>query len=188
MDYLKNELERQVVPLDNIFDPDYPDWGADNRGFKLYETLENTYVITTYGFNNEYTNFEIYIESSDGIEEFEQSWQRNLLYEVCRTVPEIEDFQELIEEMKYFVLQLHMDGAPEEWSLDNSNGNIGIFIGQENSRIQCENYKMINIKLMRPQELSYVIKNGEEGREKIASLYKGENIATNSSMARKSVI
>ena len=36
MKYLKDELESIELPLDNIFDQDYPDWGADDRGFKLY--------------------------------------------------------------------------------------------------------------------------------------------------------
>ena len=43
---------------------------------------------------------------------------------MCRTIPEIEDFEEVIEELKYFVIQLHMEGAPEQWSLDNKNGKV----------------------------------------------------------------
>ena len=38
MKYLKDELESIELPLDNIFDPEYPDWGIDERGFKLYVT------------------------------------------------------------------------------------------------------------------------------------------------------
>lgn len=188
MRYLKEELESIEVPLDNIFDPDYPDWGADERGFKLYSTEKNTKVIMTYGFNNEYSNFEMYIESSDKVEDLAQSWQKNLLYEVCRTIPEIEDFEELIEELKYFVIQLHMDGAPHEWSLDNENGNIGIFIGLENKGLQIEDFRIINIKLMRPDELEYAISYGENGKLKLANLYKEEKVSTDSYMKRCSVI
>ena len=42
MKYLKDELESIELPLDNIFDPEYPDWGIDERGFKLYVTEKNT--------------------------------------------------------------------------------------------------------------------------------------------------
>ena len=188
MKYLKDELESIELPLDNIFDPDYPDWGADDRGFKLYSTEKNTKVIMTYGFNNEYSNFEMYIESSDSVEDLAQSWQKNLLYEVCRTIPEIEDFEDLISELKYFVIQLHMDGAPEEWSLNNVNGNIGIFIGLENKGLQVEDLKIINIKLMRPKELQYAIENSENGKNSLAKLYLEQKVGTDSSMKRKSVI
>lgn len=99
--YLKKIINKIEVPLDNVFDMEYPDWGADDRGFLQYKTIKNTNLITTYGFNNEFTNFELYIESEDEIEDFEQSWQKNLLYEVCRTIPEIEDFEELIEETNF---------------------------------------------------------------------------------------
>lgn len=188
MKYLKDEIENFEVPLDNIFDPEYPDWGADDRGMKLYKSAKDSNVILTYGFNNEYTKFEMYIESTDEVEDLPESWQKNLLYEVCRTIPEIEDFEELIDEIKYFVLQLHMEGAPEAWSLENPNGNIGIFIGMENKEIETGQFKIINIKLMRPAELLLAIKNGEEGKLKLAELYAKETIPTNSSMQRKSVV
>lgn len=188
MTYLKEELEDFQVPLDNIFDPEYPDWGADERGFKLFTTEKKSNLIMTYGFNNEYDNFEVYIESTDSIDELAQSWQKNILYEVCRTIPEIEDFAAVVDEVGYFVIQLHMDGAPSEWSLDNENGNIGIFIGLENSKCLSDEFQLINIKLMRPQELQYAIDKGHDGRIHLAKLYYNENIPTNSSMTRKSVI
>jgi len=188
MKYLIEELEDFQIPLDNIFDPDYPDWGSDERGVKLYKTEKNTNLITTYGFNNEYDNFEVYIESSDSVEDLAQSWQKNLLYEVCRTIPEIEDFAAVIDEVKYFVIQLDMDGAPDAWSLENVHGNIGLFLGLENPKYLGENHKIINIKLMRPKELQYVIQKGELGKKNLAELYYKEDIPTNSSMSRKSVI
>ena len=188
MDYLKEEIESFQIPLENIFDPDYPDWGSDERGVKLYKTEKNTNLITTFGFNNEYDNFEVYIESSDEVEDLADCWQKNLLYEVCRTVPEIEDFAGVIDEVNYFIIQLHMEGAPEAWSLANPNGNIGMFIGLENIRLTGEGYKIINIKLMRPKELEYAIIHGVEGKKKLAELYYKENIPTDSSMSRKSVI
>ena len=186
--YLKEIINKIEVPLDNVFDMDYPEWGADDRGFLQYKTIKNTNLITTYGFNNEFTNFELYIESEDEIEDFEQSWQKNLLYEVCRTIPEIEDFEELIEETHFFVIQLHMEGAPYEWSLDNPNGNIGIFIGLKNELINNKDFKNISIKLMRPAELEYILNNGEASKEKLSKLYYEEEIPTNSSMSRKSVL
>lgn len=188
MKYIRNLVEDFQIPLDNIFDPEYPDWGADDRGVTLYETIENTNLISTYGFNNEYDNFEVYIESSDSVEDLAQCWQKNLLYEVCRTIPEIEDFAQVIEEVKYFVIQLHMEGAPDEWSLDHENGNIGIFIGMENKEYLSDDYKIINIKLMRPQELKLAIQKGSKGKEELAKLYYKEKIPTDSSMSRKSVI
>lgn len=188
MKYLKKEIENFQIPLDNIFDPEYPDWGADDRGVKLYKTENKTNIIMTYGFNNEYNKFEVYIESSDEVEDLPESWQKNLLYEVCRTIPEIEDFEESIDEFRYFVIQLHMEGAPEQWSLSSPNGNIGIFIGLENEKFKSEEFKIVNIKLMRPKELEYAIVNGEKGKKELAELYAKENIPTDSSMRRKPVM
>lgn len=186
--YLTEKLETFEIPLDNVFDEEYPDWGADNRGMILYNTENNTKLIMTYGFNNEYNNFEMYIESSDGVEDLANSWQKNLLYEVCRTVPEIEEFEESIEELNCFVLQLHMEGAPKEWSLSHPNGNIGIFVGLKNKGMNSKDCKLVSIKLMRPEELQYVLNNGENGKKHLAELYTKEKNSTDSNMSRKSVI
>lgn len=80
-----------------------------------------------------------------------------------------------------------MEGAPE-WSLDNPNGNIGIFIGLKNELINNKDFKNISIKLMRPAELEYILNNGEASKEKLSKLYCEEEIPTNSSMSRKSVL
>ena len=41
---------------------------------------------------------------------------------------------------------------------------------------------------MRPAELEYILNNGEASKEKLSKLYYKEEIPTNSSMSRKSVL
>jgi len=191
-DLIGELLEKHILPEENPFDPDYPSWGTEDRSLNLLKTKENTYMVFTEGYACEGNNVEFYIESEDEIEDFDSSWQKNLVYETCRNIIYIDDLDEVLKETEFLILQLHMDGAPEEWSYKHKDGNIGLFIGLEHKNEYMKNLnedlKFLNIKLMRPSELKYAIEKGIEGRRALAKLYYKENNPSISSMLRKSVI
>jgi hypothetical protein len=83
-----------------------------------------------------------------------------------------------------------MDGAPEEWSVDHPDGNIGMFIGLDNTHMNNDNldFLPINVKLMRPDELLYCLDKAAQGREEIAELYKQQGQTTLSYLDRASVL
>lgn len=184
-------LETHKLPEVNPFDPDYPSWGTEERSLNFLKTKGDTFAVFTDGYAVEGNNVEFYIESSDPIEDFDSSWQKNLVYETGRNIVYLDDLDEVLEETEFLVLQLDMDGAPGEWSLDNPNGNIGLFIGLDNKEDYARDFhpefKALNIKLMRPAELQYAIDKGIEGRRELAELYIKQGNSTYSSMGRSSV-
>lgn len=185
-------LEKHVLPEVNPFDPDYPSWGTKERSLNLLKTKDDTYMVFTEGYACQGNNVEFYIESIDEIDDFDSSWQKNLIYETCRNIIYIDDLDEVLKETEFLVLQLHMEGAPKEWSYDHKGGNIGLFIGLERKNEDIsefdDNFKFLNVKLMRPSELKYAIEKGIEGRKDLAKLYAKEEKPNISSMLRSSVI
>lgn len=185
-------LEKHVLPEVNPFDPDYPSWGTNDRSLNLLKTKDDTYMVFTEGYACQGNNVEFYIESIDEIDDFDSSWQKNLIYETCRNIIYIDDLDEVLKETEFLVLQLHMEGAPKEWSYDHKGGNIGLFIGLERKNEDIsefdDNFKFLNVKLMRPSELKYAIEKGIEGRKDLAKLYAKEEKPNISSMLRNSVI
>lgn len=181
-------LETHQLPETNPFDPEYPSWGTEERSINLLKSNWNTYIVFTDGYAYDNNNVEFFIESSEEIEDFDSSWQKNLVYETCRNMVYIDDLDEVLEETEFLILQLDMDGAPEEWSYEHKDGNIGLFIGLQNEKLPFEDdIKALNIKLMRPSELKYAIDNGVEARKELAELYKTKGIGTLSSMTRKTI-
>lgn len=182
-------IENHQLPETNPFDPEYPSWGNDDRSINLLKSSFDTYIVFTDGYAYENNNVEFFIESKEEINDFDSSWQKNLVYETCRNIVYIDDLDSALEEAGFIVLQLDMDGAPEEWSYKHKNGNIGLFIGLKNKQVDLgKNISGLNIKLMRPSELKYAIENGVEGRRKLAELYEKEEGPTFSSMTRLAVL
>ncbi len=169
----------------------YPTWPGEERWLQLYETNEGTQIVLTKGLSDgdEYL-YEIYLESNDIItpEDFSNSWQANLVYEAGRIVPQVPDFKDRLAINTYLSLQVEMEGAPEEWSLNSLDGNIGLFIGLSSEAFKGSNFRPLNIKLMRPAELLYAVENDNAGRLKLAELYVKQGNSTISNLERESVI
>lgn len=177
------------IEENNLLDPDYPDWGGVENKISVLDTGKK-YIFYTDGMAHENSNVELYLETDENIFDFDLTWQKNLVYETARTISQIEDFDKFIEEYGYFLLQLQMDGAPEEWSLEHDGGNIGIFFGLpiKNSLKGFEpEFKAVNMKLMRPKELEFILKNNDL-KEDLAKLYNKSKDKNISNMTRKSVI
>ncbi len=180
--------ENHQLPEVNPFDPEYPSWGNENRSINLLKKNDGGYIVFTDGYAVEGNNVEFFIETNEEIDDFDGSWQKNLVYETGRSMVYIDDLDEVLSERPHLVLQLDMDGAPSEWSLENPNGNIGLFISIADFNEFKSDFKLLNIKLMRPNELQYAIDNGEQGREKLAKLYEKQGVKHISSMTRISVL
>lgn len=171
----------------------YPAWPGGDRWLQLYQPNGNSQIVITKGLSDGGNHpFEIYLESDDLIDEesFSSSWQANLIYELGKIVPNVHDLAQRMEKNSYLTVQVNMDGAPPEWSLDDPNGNIGLFMGLQNPLAKeiIQHSIPLNIKLMRPAELLHGIQNGNEGRLTLAQLYIQQGNATISNLERESVV
>ncbi|TAD85933.1 MAG: hypothetical protein EAY75_09910 [Bacteroidetes bacterium] len=171
----------------------YPAWPGGERWLQLYQTDASTQVVVTKGLSDGSGQpYEVYLETDDLISQptFSSSWQANLIYELGKIIPNVMDFAERIEKSTFLSVQIQIDGAPQDWSLDDENGNIGLFIGlQKPLQMNLPEYSLpLNVKLMRPKELLYSIENGSAGRLELAERYLEQGIVTVSNSQRKSVI
>lgn len=171
----------------------YPAWPGGGRWLQLYQPNSNSQIVSTKGLSDGNKHpYEIYLETDDliDVDSFSSSWQANLVYELGKIVPNVPDLAERMEKNTFLTVQVHMDGAPPEWSLDDPNGNIGLFMGLQNPLAKeiIQPSIPLNIKLMRPAELLYAIQNGYEGRIKLAELFMQQGNATKSNLTRESVV
>lgn len=178
------------IPYYNIHHIEYPSWIGGNRFLKLLRSNWNTNIVFTQGLSSPENHLahELYIETNEEIKNFTGSWPTNLIYELGRIIPKIPDFHSRILKYKYLTIQFDLDGTPVEWSITSSDGNVGVFIGIENNNLKKGSQLPLNIKLMRPAELLYVLKNGNEARTNLALLYKKQGNETLSYTTRPSVI
>lgn len=171
----------------------YPAWPGGERWLQLYQNNGNSQIVISKGLSNGNAHpYEIYLQTDEAMDEesFSSSWQANLVYEMGKIIPNVNNLTERMEKNTYLTVQVDMDGAPPEWSLDDKNGNIGLFMGLQNSAITefAKPFIPLNIKLMRPRELSYSIQHDYAGRLKLAELYLQQGNATLSSLERESVL
>lgn len=171
----------------------YPSWKGGTRWLKLLRTNWGNEIVFTQGLasTQEKNGHEIYLETSEPIASFSDSWQANLVYEVGKIIPNVADLDARLTKFKYLSLQINIEGAPRDWSLEHPNGNIGLLLGLPNSRLASFRpayFTPVNIKLLRPAEMLYIINNGAEGRNKVAELIAAQGDVAVSSLDRPSVV
>ncbi len=170
---------------------DYPAWPGGERWLQLYETAQGTQIVFTKGLSDgEENNYEVFLETDDLIspEDFGSSWQANLVYETGKVLPRVNNLGDRIKTNKFLTLQIDIDGAPEEWSLESPDGNIGLFLSIPTLDSSDFDFIPLNIKLMRPKELLYAVQNDNEGRKELAELYARQGKLKISNLERDSVI
>jgi hypothetical protein len=186
---IADEFEIQHLHPDHH---NYPQWKGGERWLRLLKTNWGTHIVFTEGLSsNENKGYELYLESTDEIETFSSSWQANLIYEMGKIIPNVNDLGTRLQNSKFLSVQVSIDGAPEEWSLDHPNGNIGILLGLHSehlSNFQPPYFTPLNVKLLRPAEMQYIINNGAEGRIHVANILTRQGNATSSSMDRSAVV
>ena len=91
----------------------------------------------------------------------------------------------------YISVQVAMDGAPEEWSL-NEHDNIGLLLGIEHEEFQTRNIRLgfppVNVKLLRPAEVRVIKQMNANGRQRLVDFFKQRGKATVSSLDRSSAL
>ncbi len=184
----------------------HPAWPGDERRFLLLHTHQKTSLAFTDGLsdlsesdvcyeNKNGLEIELFLETIEHLEDIKSGWVLALLLEVSRVAVNHGFLKEEIDQREFMTVQLNMDGAPAEWSLQHPDGNVGVFLsiarpGMPNEiKLQKTSFSPICVKLMRPAELQYAINHGPAGREKLAELYsRPVGLGHISSLTRPSVI
>ncbi len=171
----------------------YPKWKGGERWLRLLRANCGNNIVFTQGLSSreEPKGYEVYLETTEPIDAFSQSWQANLVYEVGKIIPNVHGLESRLQEQEFLSVQIVMDGAPGDWSLNDPNGNIGLFLGLQNPQLKSfkpPHFTPLNIKLLRPSELLFAINNGKEGRKKLAELIRNQGDVAVSSLDRIAVV
>lgn len=168
----------------------YPQWNGSSREILLVKRSEGNDLVCSRGVSSKEEAFEVYLETSDDAHRLNGSWQMSLIKTIGSIIPNISNFRERLSDHTYLTLQLDMDGAPDEWSVDHPDGNIGMFIGLVDANIDYDalNFLPINVKLMHPDELLHCLEFGAKGRSELSERYKAQGEATLSSLSRNSAL
>jgi hypothetical protein len=172
----------------------YPQWAGD-RYLQLWCTHWNTYIVCTRGLyeagNKLSLGFELYFETKEQPESFDESWQANIVYEIGKILPKVTDLKQRFEASKYLSVKIAMEGAPEDWRLDGQDF-IGVMLGIEHNEFQQRNYQFpfrpVNVKLLRPAEMRMFKKLNAKGQQKLVNFYHQRGNATVSSLTRPSAL
>jgi len=172
----------------------YPQWAGD-RYLQLWKTPWNTYIVCTQGLfeeNNEKSlGFELYLETEEMPDPFDESWQANIVYELGKLLPKVTDRNQRFEIYKYLSAQIAMEGAPKEWSVEEHD-NISVMLGIEHEEFRNRNlqfpFRPLNAKLLRPAETRMIKKLNTQGRQKLVHFYHQRGKATLSSLNRPSAV
>lgn len=118
----------------------YPQWAGD-RYLQLWHTHWNTYIVCTRGLyeagNTLSVGFELYFETAEQPEPFDESWQVNIVYEVGKILPKVTDLKQRFEASKYLSVKIAVEGAPEDWRLDGQDF-IGVMLGIEHNEFRTK--------------------------------------------------
>lgn len=187
---IQDEFE---IPYLHPLHHSYPSWKGGERWLKLLHTNWKSHIIFTQGLasSNEAKDFELYLETTDSVKQFGSSWQANLVYEVGKIIPKVNNLAELLNTYKYLSVQIDIEDAPDDWSLPTPTGNIGIFLGLPNEHLKHfapSHFAPLNMKLLRPTEMQYIMTNGPEGRMKLANLLTQQGSTPVSSLSRSPVV
>lgn len=185
-------VEEFEIPYLHPFHTHYPAWPGGERWLQWYKSTWGTNIIITRGLSNPGKGFEFeaYLETTDVITDFGSSWQANIVYEIGSIIPNVPDLEKRLTAVTYMSVQSHMSDFPEGWSIDDPKGNVGLFVGLQNPRLHAalKQFTPLNVKLLRAEELKYIISNGQKGRMELAELFKKESMPTASSINRKPVV
>jgi hypothetical protein len=138
---------------------------------------------------------ELYIETDEALTTLENTWTGGVLLELATLAINHGRLANTVERERYVTVQLKMDGVPEEWSLAHEDGNVGMFLGLEQTSmpgrvvLSKTHFAPVSAKLMRPAELQYAIDGKSRARADLAARYarqtgKGQL----SNIARASVV
>lgn len=176
-----------------------PKWLKSKLSWQVIKK-ENSTIIVSDGFSdfldyrgesNQKIGIEFLGETQDEIEEIYGSWFFNMVYTVSIEITKQSNFIKLINELG--IVSFELSHIPGFESFYNQNSPICFMVGIANPNIpnsvkfpHCV-IKVITIKLLTQEEHSVILKNGENGRQKLNELFALLGSYHFSSLHRKSV-
>lgn len=169
-----NRPERTILASDGLSDP--------------YDDME------TNAANAPYNGFglEVYVSTEKLTVPVQSTWQFQLVWQAAQVIADKGSVINMLNDLTYITTEFYNVDVPAEWM--NSENRVGAIIGLPDPvmpgevQLSIEPVKIVNVKLLTLPELEYVIKNGQEGRTKLAELFTAQGNATMSTLHRTSVV
>ncbi len=146
-----------IIATDGLSDP-YDDFDSNEDNQKYNGLGLELYTITP----NEYHDIPSIIDS----------WEFKLLQQISSTAVSNPNLIGTLNKYRYISLTVDGNGLPE--SFIDQNGACCALLGLENHivpkdlELSIENILMVNVILLKPEELEYIMENGAKGRIEVA--------------------
>ena len=194
-----------IIPLINpAFVNNLPKWPSLEQSFLTLKKPNGNIIIATNGLSNKFdpnlghqnlnTNgfeIELYVETDEQIENPQNSYQFDIVYQMALQVANGADIKSMLDKYGVITAELYDVRVPMEFK--NSEGRVGVMIGLHSNdvpdtlQLSLSQTKIVNVKLLTIKELEYASANGAKGRENLKDLFsKGSNTVSN--LTRESVV
>lgn len=183
------ELYTDVVS--NMVNPAFmggPRWPS-LRQAHIGVKLDNQTIIASDGLSDPYDDFdtkeenqaynglglELYVVSNNILEDIPSiidSWEFNVLRQVSNTSASNPNLINMLNDYQYISTTVDGEGLPE--SFVGEDGSCGVLLGLQNKvvpgqlELSIEKILLVNITLLKTEELNYIMKNGAKGRTEVA--------------------
>ena len=146
-----------IIATDGLSDP-YDD----------YDTNEENQAYNGLGL-------ELYLVTHNNLEDIPaiiSSWELNMLTQVSSTAASNPNLINMLNDYQYLSMTINGQSLPEGYV--NENGSGGVLLGLPNPlvpaqlELSIEHISLVNIVLLKPSELQYIMDNGEKGRLEVA--------------------
>ncbi|WP_103070442.1 suppressor of fused domain protein [Aquimarina sediminis] len=177
--------------ISNMINPSFmggPKWPSLRQAHIGVKT-DNATIVASDGLSDPYDDYdsneenksynglglELYVVSQNKFEDIPSiinSWEFNLLKQVSNTSASNPNLINMLNEYSYISTTVNGSKLPEGFVDDN--GSSGVLLGLESKSIpkklelSIEKIALINVVLLKPKELEYIIENGAKGRIEIA--------------------
>ncbi|MBC8035219.1 MAG: suppressor of fused domain protein [Chitinophagaceae bacterium] len=212
----RNELWKSVGDLDDYviagaINPAFfggPRWPSLRQAFLCIETPDLT-IMATDGLSDPYDDFdtnpsnqvynglglELYMAAprkQGGLTELMKSWELRIFQNLAQQVASNPNIVSMLDEYTFLSISLFLDGLPE--SLVNDKGETGVLLGLKSKlvpdtlELSLETIRLVNVTVLTPAELAYIIADGGQGRIELAEKLMKVEHSEVVSMDRPSVV
>lgn len=136
---------------------------------------------------------EVLGETADPLpDQLRESWLFAVVYAVSQQAAAHGGFRDLIDELGVLSMEIKAPNGLQAWA--NGDGNIGLLLGLGSPSLPLEwelpagLVKLVSIKVLRPEELKYVVEHDEAGRDRLRQLFAARGEYHVSSLTRPAVV
>lgn len=190
-----------LVPVINPSFRGGPQWPSFRQAWRKVRRNSRTLILSD-GLSDPFQDdpwpnagfgVELLVETSDDLApDVQDSWLFALIYELSQQAAHNGNFREQSDQHTLFSMDITPPDGLEAFA--DAEGYVGVLLGMPAPEYELDWHtpggliRLVTAKLLFPQELALIIREGRKGREKLAELFSRDGTNHLSSLSRQSVV